>query len=213
MSLFICPQIHDYTFIPISSIIYRAPITHKASCAKCCLQISQWGAQSLSLQLAKEKAHTQMTTTTGQLKVCLLNRHCISHSSHLMKSESPQSCPILCGPMDYTVHGILQARILEWVAFPFSRGSSWSRNQTGVSCIVGGFLTSWGVREAFALLINPILLFFFLFPFHSFLTLPKYYIIDLRTPCAVYVGYFHRLECKLHERYRNERGLDPKSGT
>ena len=45
--------------------------------------------------------------------------------------------------MDYTVHGILQARILEWVAFPFSRGSSQPRDQTNVSCIAGGFLTSW----------------------------------------------------------------------
>ena len=35
-----------------------------------------------------------------------------------------QSCPALCDPMDYTVHGILQARILEWVDFPFSKGSS-----------------------------------------------------------------------------------------
>ena len=35
-----------------------------------------------------------------------------------------QWCPTLCDPMVYTVHGILQARILEWVAFPFSRGSS-----------------------------------------------------------------------------------------
>ena len=35
-----------------------------------------------------------------------------------------RSCPTLCDPMDYTVHGILQARILEWVPFPFSRGSS-----------------------------------------------------------------------------------------
>ena len=39
-----------------------------------------------------------------------------------------QSCPILCSPMDYTVQGILQARILEWVAFPFSRGSSQPRD-------------------------------------------------------------------------------------
>ena len=39
-----------------------------------------------------------------------------------------QSCPTLCNPMDYTVHGILQARILEWVAFPFSRGSSQPRD-------------------------------------------------------------------------------------
>ena len=42
-------------------------------------------------------------------------------------------------------------RILEWVAYPFSRGSSQPRNWTGVSCIVGGFLTSWATREALTL--------------------------------------------------------------
>ena len=41
-----------------------------------------------------------------------------------------QSCPTLCDPMDYTLHGILQARILEWVAFPFSRESSQLRSPT-----------------------------------------------------------------------------------
>ena len=41
-----------------------------------------------------------------------------------------QSCPTLCDPMDYTVHGILQARILEWVVIPFSRGSSQPRDRT-----------------------------------------------------------------------------------
>ena len=46
-----------------------------------------------------------------------------------------KSCPTLCHPMDYTVHGILQARILEWVAFPFSRGSSQPRDWTQVSRI------------------------------------------------------------------------------
>ena len=45
--------------------------------------------------------------------------------------------------MDYTVHGILQARILEWPAFPFSRGSFQPRDQTQVSCIAGKFFTSW----------------------------------------------------------------------
>ena len=59
-----------------------------------------------------------------------------------------QSCPTLCDPMDYTVHGILQARILEWIAFPFSRGSSWPRDQTQVSRIAGGFCTSWATRAA-----------------------------------------------------------------
>ena len=45
--------------------------------------------------------------------------------------------------MDYTVHGILQARRLEWVAFPFSRGSSQARDQTQVSRIAGRFFPSW----------------------------------------------------------------------
>jgi len=54
-----------------------------------------------------------------------------------------QSCLTVCNSMDYTVHGILQARIREWVAFPFSRGSSQPRDQTQVSLIAGGFFTKW----------------------------------------------------------------------
>ena len=50
--------------------------------------------------------------------------------------------------MDYTVHEILQARILEWVAFPFSRESSKPKDQTQVSHIAGRFFTSWAMREA-----------------------------------------------------------------
>ena len=53
-----------------------------------------------------------------------------------------QLCPTLCSPMDYTVHGILQARTLEWVAVPFSRGSSQPRDETQVSRIAGRFFTS-----------------------------------------------------------------------
>ena len=59
-----------------------------------------------------------------------------------------QSCPTLCDPVDYTVHGILQARILKSVAFPFSRGSSQPRDWTQVSHIAGSFFTSWATREA-----------------------------------------------------------------
>jgi len=58
------------------------------------------------------------------------------------------SCPTLCDPMDYTVHAILQARILKWVAVPFSRGSSQPRDWTQVSHIDGEFFTSWATREA-----------------------------------------------------------------
>ena len=50
--------------------------------------------------------------------------------------------------MDYTVHGILQARILELVAFPFFRGFSQPKNQAQVSCIAGEFFTSWATGEA-----------------------------------------------------------------
>ena len=59
-----------------------------------------------------------------------------------VKVKVAQSCPSLCDPNDYTVYGILQARILEWVAFPFSRGSSQPRNQTQVSRIADGFFIS-----------------------------------------------------------------------
>ena len=48
----------------------------------------------------------------------------------------------------YIVHGILQPRILEWVAFPFSRGSSQPRDWTRVSCIAGRFFTAWASTEA-----------------------------------------------------------------
>ena len=63
-----------------------------------------------------------------------------------------QSCPILCSPMDYgppgsSVHGILQARMLEWVAIPFSRGSYQPRDWTWVSCIAGRLFTIWTTRE------------------------------------------------------------------
>ena len=69
------------------------------------------------------------------------------------KSEVAQSCSTLCDPMDYSppgssIHGIFQARVLEQVAFPFSRGSSRPRDQTWVSCIAGRHFTIWATREA-----------------------------------------------------------------
>ena len=63
-----------------------------------------------------------------------------------MKVKVAQSCRTLCDPMDYTVHGILQVRILEWVAYSFSSGSPQPRNQTGGSCIAGRFFTSWAAE-------------------------------------------------------------------
>ena len=62
-----------------------------------------------------------------------------------------QSLPTLCGPMDYVapgspVHGIFQARILEWVALPFSRGSSQPRDRTWVSSTAGRYFTVWATK-------------------------------------------------------------------
>ena len=63
-----------------------------------------------------------------------------------VKVKVSQSCPIICDPMDYTVHGIFQARIQEWVAFPFCKGSSQPRDGTQVSRIAGGFFISWATH-------------------------------------------------------------------
>ena len=72
--------------------------------------------------------------------------------NHRSRWEVAQSCPTLCNPMDCgppgsSVHGIFQAWILEWVTVSFSRGSSWPRDRTWVSRIVGRCFTIWGTRE------------------------------------------------------------------
>ena len=89
-----------------------------------------------------------------------------------------RSCLILCDTKDYTVPGILQAKILEWVAFPLSKGSSQPRDPTQISGIAGRFFTSWVTREApcpktvlkrsskLSSLPNTAVFFFVLFVFH-----------------------------------------------
>ena len=102
---------------------------------------------------------------TWSLVFCTPWQHCLDSHCNFIHQESltmksgdwllwhpevkvSQLYPTLCDPMDYTVHGILQAGILEWVAFPFSRGSSQPRDWTQVFCIAGGFFTIWATREA-----------------------------------------------------------------
>ena len=70
------------------------------------------------------------------------------HQPSRVKVKVAQLYPTLCDPMDCTVRGILQTRILEWVAIPFSRGSSQPRDRTQVSHVAGGFFTVWATREA-----------------------------------------------------------------
>ena len=82
----------------------------------------------------------------------LSNRNQTQNKTFCMRvcARSLQSCPTLCNPLDcsppgLSVHGVSQARILEWVAMPFSRGSSWPRDQTCITCVsstAGGLFTT-----------------------------------------------------------------------
>ena len=82
----------------------------------------------------------------------------LTHSSSITnkgegEGEVAQLCPTLCDPMDcnlpgFSIHGILQARILEWVTISFSRGSSWPRDWTRASSIGGRRFNLWATREA-----------------------------------------------------------------
>ena len=71
----------------------------------------------------------------------------LSLSLYFPNVKVDQSCLTLCNPMDYTVHGILQVRVLEWVAFPFPRGSLQPMDWTQVSRIAGGLFTSWATQQ------------------------------------------------------------------
>ena len=98
----------------------------------------------------------QFLKTSNYPKTCHTNfpgAQNVSFSTLNSLCEVAQSCPTLCDPMDCklpasSVRGIFQARVLEWVAISFSRGSSQPRDQTQVSCIAGRCFTIWATREA-----------------------------------------------------------------
>ena len=79
-----------------------------------------------------------LVTTDISLGVCSKLYLSARHS----EVKVAQLCPTRCDPMDFTFHGILQAGILEWVAYPFSSSCSGPRNQAGVSYIAGRFFTN-----------------------------------------------------------------------
>ena len=90
----------------------------------------------------------------------------LSHQGKKRKKESEvtQSCLTLCNPMNcsltgFSIHGIFQARVLEWVAISFSRGSSRPRDWTQVSHIVGRCFTIWATREALVIMYIILLLY------------------------------------------------------
>ena len=110
---------------------------HKHQCA-----LSLKFYKMLTLGLVFRFSHT-----ASQIQSAFCEPLLIPASLPGKKVKVVQSCRTLCDPMD-CVHGILQTRILEWVACLFSRGSSQPRNWTGVSCTAGGSSTNWAMREA-----------------------------------------------------------------
>ena len=101
---------------------------------------------------AADKLHQALMTASLKGVWGLWMSDLISQSSiSCMHAKLLQLCPTLCNPMDYSppgssVHRILQARILEWVAMPSSRGSSWPKDQIHASCISSiavRFFTHW----------------------------------------------------------------------
>ena len=87
------------------------------------------------------------------------------HNSFCCCCSGGKSCPTLCNPVDCSppgssVYGISQARILEWVAMPFSRGFSWPRDQTRVSCLPGRFFTTEPLMKSCILVITLVTFFF-----------------------------------------------------
>ena len=125
------------------------PESHCGLCLSCChghnCLMTLVSVQSLShVQLLATPRTTvrqaSLSFTISRSLFKLISIELVMPSNHVilfktMKAKVAWSCPTLCNPMGYTVHGILQARILEWVAIPFSRGSSQPRNGTHDSCI------------------------------------------------------------------------------
>ena len=96
----------------------------------------------------KEWLGTRALTWKDVHKMLLSGKKHVKSSLYSLKVKGGHWYPTLCNPRSYTVHGVLQARIPDWVAFPFSRGSSQPRDRAQVSCIAGRFFTFWTTREA-----------------------------------------------------------------
>ena len=111
---------------------HRFTVSWKDSTERCCVLITQF---------------------THCVCACMCACVCVWAAQLCLTLCNPRDC----SPPDSSVHGILQGRILECVAVPFSRGSSPLRNWTWVSCIAGRLFTFWAIREALIYFISYIL--------------------------------------------------------
>ena len=115
-------------------------------------RILEWAAISFSRRTSPPRDQTRVSHIVGRRFTIWATRAEQFYSWDTLKMyvkvKATQSCLTLCDPMVYAVCEILQVWILEWVVFPFSRGSFQPRDWTRVSCIAGRFFTNWAIREA-----------------------------------------------------------------
>ena len=133
-------------------------VPSNSSCLPCvlleiCFPVSHLYAVAWSWAIILLQVLTQKLCSLSPLSFLSLPFKCVLVA---------QSCPALWDPMDYSLpgsffHGIIQARILEWVAILFSRGSPQPRDRTQVYRITGGFFTNWATREDQSLSNNSVL--------------------------------------------------------
>jgi len=128
-------------------------------------RILEWVAISFSRGSSRPRDQTQVSCTTGRLFTNRATREALkwkslsrvqlfaTHGLYSPWNSPGQNTPTQgsnpglphCRQILYQLSHKGSPRILEWVAYPFSRGSSWPRNRTKVSCMAGGFFTSWGI--------------------------------------------------------------------
>ena len=124
------------------------------------LDMSWWDGRALWLLVASSSVPSSCTPHTCTYLSAPSLMRCTGDFSHHLTCTMlavvfvTQSCPALCDPTDCTlpgssVYGIPQARILEWIAIPFSRGSFWPRDQTRIACTEGRFFTAWATGKTY----------------------------------------------------------------
>ena len=145
-----CMNTYDRFGTPIQQTLfpyYKLNCIHQNTIVPPCHRLN-FINQSVRVFWSPNLQHPQMRPylETGLLQMSLVTLRSYRSRKKRKESEVAQFCPTLCCWIDYTVHGILQARILEWVAFPFSRGSSQPRSPALQAC------SSWATKKALQVL-------------------------------------------------------------
>ena len=144
----------SHPVVPFSSCPQSLPASESFPVS----QLFAWGGQSTGVSslasfLAKNTQDWSPLEWTGWISLQSKGLSRVFSNTTVKWSEVSQSCPTLCDPIDCclpgsSIHGIFQARVLEWVAISFSTGSSWPKDWTLVSYIPGRHFNLWATREA-----------------------------------------------------------------